>query len=72
MTVHSANPEKSSTYWTGIGVSIGAGVGLVAGLLISGGDGIAVGMCLGAGVGVALGSSRDAVNRRRDRGDAAR
>lgn len=64
MTVHSATPETSSTYWTGIGVSIGAGVGLLAGLLSSGGDGIAVGIGLGAGVGVALGAARDGVARR--------
>jgi hypothetical protein len=64
MTVHSAGPDTSPTYWTAMGVSIGPGLGLLAGLLISGSDGIAVGLCLGAGVGVALGAARDGVVRR--------
>lgn len=52
--------------WTGSGVAIGAGLGLVAGLLMSGGAGIALGMGIGAGVGTALGAAADVKTSRRD------
>jgi hypothetical protein len=66
MDAHDAAPKTASNYWTGIGLSLGAGAGVVAGLLIAGGDGIALGICMGAGVGVALGAARDSVVRRSD------
>lgn len=66
MTAPDAAQKKTANYWTGIGLSLGAGAGVVAGLLIAGGDGISLGICLGAGVGVALGAARDGVVRRSD------
>ena len=50
--------------WIGLGVSIGAGIGLTVGLLGWGGDGIAIGLSIGAGIGIALGASLDATGRR--------
>lgn len=46
--------------WTGIGVSVGASLGMIVGLLTSGGSGIAIGMALGAGVGITVGAALDA------------
>lgn len=51
------SPERSISY-TGIGVAIGAGAGLVVGVLI-GGPAIALSVAVGAGVGVAIGSAID-------------
>jgi|GEM_PF-3106220 len=45
--------------WTATGISVGAGVGLIVGLLVSGGSGIAIGMALGAGAGTAIGAAID-------------
>lgn len=63
MAAHDAAQNRSSNHWTGLGLSLGAGAGVIAGLLIAGGDGIALGICLGAGVGVALGAARDGIVR---------
>jgi len=63
MTTRPASPDKASSYWTGLGVSIGAGIGLVIGLLGWGASGIALGVSLGAGVRVALGAARDSLHR---------
>ena len=60
MATHRTAVKMPDIYWTGIGVSLGAGIGLVLGLIWSGGNGIAIGVSIGAGVGVALGAARDA------------
>ena len=52
-----------SGQYTGIGVAIGAGLGLAVGAL-TGGWGIPAGLALGAGVGVALGAAADAWRKR--------
>ena len=56
--------ESSRWQWTGIGISVGPGLGLVLGLLVSGGSGIAVGMAIGGGAGTAVGAAVDANSRR--------
>ena len=43
----------------GLGVAIGAGLGMVFGLLWRGGDGLAIGIGLGAGLGVVAGAVWD-------------
>ena len=48
-------------YWTGAGISIGAGIGLVVGLLGWGGGGIALGVALGAGIGLVVGAIADSM-----------
>ena len=60
MSTHRATAKKPDLYWTGIGVSLGAGIGMLFGLLGSGANGIPIGVSIGAGVGVALGAARDA------------
>jgi hypothetical protein len=60
MAVHGSAAKTPDFYWTGIGVSVGAGIGILLGLLGSGGNGIAIGVSIGAGVGVALGAAHDA------------
>ena len=52
MANHDVTPTKSEHLWTGLGVSIGAGIGLTVGLLGWG------------GAGIALGASYDATERR--------
>ena len=64
MARHDVTPSN----WTALGVSIGAGVGLIVGLLGWGGGGIALGLSIGAGIGVALGASVDATRRRGHQG----
>ena len=70
MANHDVTPTKSEHLWTGLGVSIGAGIGLTVGLLGWGGAGIALGMSIGAGIGIALGASYDATERRLHRRQA--
>ena len=67
MAGHDVTPTRSEHLWTGVGISIGAGIGLIVGLLGWGGAGIALGMSIGAGIGIALGASFDATGRRRHR-----
>lgn len=45
--------------WVGFGISIGAGLGLVVGLLGWGGTGIALGAPFGAGIGLVIGAIAD-------------
>ena len=52
-----------SGQYTGIGVAIGAGLGLTIGVL-TGGWGIPAGLALGAGAGVAIGATADAWRKR--------
>lgn len=62
MVRNEKTPAGASSY-TAVGVVFGAGVGLVAGVLIGGGA-IALGMAVGGGVGVVIGAAMDArVNR---------
>ena len=70
MATRHAAAKKPDFYWTGIGVSLGAGIGMLLGLLGSGANGIAIGVSIGAGVGVALGASRDARTNRLPERDA--
>lgn len=49
----------------GSSIAVGAGTGLVIGLLAAGGPGIALGLALGAGAGVAVGSAINAIRGRR-------
>ncbi len=41
----------------GIGISVGAGVGIAVGVVVAGGPGIALGICVGAGLGLVAGSA---------------
>jgi len=41
----------------GIGVALGAGVGLTFGVIFGGGPGIALGIVFGAGIGAAIGAA---------------
>jgi hypothetical protein len=68
MARHDVTPTKSESPWIGLGVSIGAGIGLIVGLLGWGGGGIALGLSIGAGIGIAIGASLDAAERRRHAG----
>lgn len=68
MAKHDVTPTKSESLWIGLGVSIGAGIGLIVGLLWWGGSGIALGVGIGAGIGIAIGASLDAAERRRHAG----
>jgi hypothetical protein len=67
MGTHPGTPDKSH-YWTALGVSLGAGIGLLAGLFGWGPEGLALGITFGAGIGVALGAGLDARGPR-GRGD---
>jgi hypothetical protein len=51
-----SNPSDWRYLATAVGVSIGAGMGLIAGLLIAGGPGIAIGLVVGAGLGTTFGA----------------
>ena len=71
MTMSSAPPTGESDrakpprmQWTGVLLSLGAGVGMIVGLLIAGGAGIALGLAFGAGVGVVIGAAADAMSPR--------
>lgn len=44
----------------GIGVALGAGVGLTFGVILGGGPGIAIGMVFGAAVGAVIGAALSA------------
>lgn len=48
-----------SSKWSGVGIALGGGVGLMVGLLTSGGVGIALGLTFGAGVGLTVGAALD-------------
>ena len=52
-----------SDQYIGIGVAIGAGLGLTIGAL-TGGWAIPIGLALGAGVGVAIGAATDTWRKR--------
>lgn len=46
--------------WMGVGIAVGAGVGMALGLAVVGRAGIAIGVAFGAGLGVVAGSAWDA------------
>ena len=48
---------------TGVGVALGAGLGMALGVVLGGGPGIALGLAIGAGIGVAAGAVWDALHR---------
>lgn len=47
-------------YWTGVGISIGAGFGVALGLLF---DNLALGIAIGAGFGVSIGAALEQRNK---------
>jgi uncharacterized membrane protein YgaE (UPF0421/DUF939 family) len=51
-------PLERATQYTGIGVALGAGAGVVIGALV-GRSAIAIGLSVGAGLGVAIGAAMD-------------
>lgn len=51
--------QPKRPYWTGLGISMGAGLGLVVGLLGWGGTGIALGAVFGASIGLVVGAIVD-------------
>lgn len=51
--------------WAGLGISFGAGVGLLISLLGWGADALAQGIGIGAGIGLVVGASCDAIGARR-------
>ena len=63
-TDESARVKQPKMQRTGLGASIGAGIGMTFGLLIGGGSGIALGLAFGAGVGVVIGAAVDARSSR--------
>jgi uncharacterized membrane protein len=63
-TDESDRAKRAKLQWTGVGVSAGASVGMIAGLLLAGGAGIALGLCFGAGIGVVIGAAADAQSPR--------
>ena len=63
MTPQTRSPMVESL--PGIGISLGAGAGLVVGIAIAGGPGIALGAGIGAAVGLLVGAvARDTLTRR--------
>ena len=63
-TDESDRAKRPKLQWTGLLISLGAGVGMIVGLLIAGGDGIALGLAFGAVVGVVIGAAADAMSQR--------
>ena len=59
--VHSIADGSKQPSWAGLGISLGAGVGLVVGLLGWGGTGIALGAAFGACAGLVIGAVADSV-----------
>ncbi len=61
-TEHGAMARQSKQpLWAGLGISIGAGLGMVVGLLGWGGTGIALGAAFGAGIGLVVGAMADSL-----------
>lgn len=50
---------RSQMQWTGLGISVGAGLGAIVGLLGWGGVGIALGAAFGCAAGIAIGAIAD-------------
>jgi hypothetical protein len=62
MTVH-GRIVRGQSPMSGVGLPLGAGIGVVVGVLIGGGPAIAVGLSLGACVGVVIDAVVVAHNR---------
>jgi len=54
--------SRKTTYYAGAGLAIGAGVGMIFGLLLF--ENLALGSAIGAGVGLVVGAAIDAHERR--------
>ena len=58
--IHSGGmARRSQMQWTGVGISMGAGLGMVVGLLGWGGVGIAFGAIFGGAAGLVVGAIAD-------------
>lgn len=53
--------RQSKQSWTGLGISMGAGLGMIVGLLGWGGTGIALGLAFGACIGLVAGAIADSL-----------
>lgn len=51
--------QSNQPLWAGLGISMGAGLGMIVGLLGWGGTGIALGAAFGAGTGLVVGAIVD-------------
>lgn len=49
----------------GVALAIGAGLGMIIGVILGGGAGVAIGLGMGAGIGVVVGAAWDASHARR-------
>lgn len=63
-TAESDRANRPKLQWAGLLIGLGAGVGMIVGLLIAGGAGIALGLTFGAGAGVVIGAAVDAMSQR--------
>jgi ElaB/YqjD/DUF883 family membrane-anchored ribosome-binding protein len=55
--------QQESDRYIGVGIAIGAGIGLTIGAL-TGGWAIPIGMAVGSGIGIAIGAALDTRRRR--------
>lgn len=53
----------------GLGIALGAGIGIVGGVLVGGGSGIALGAAIGSGLGVVAGAVWQGLGSRGARSD---
>jgi len=53
--------QANDPNWAGMGISIGAGLGMIVGLLGWGGAGIALGAAFGSGIGLVIGAAADSL-----------
>jgi len=65
-TMAAEEATKPQYLGAGLGISRGAGAGLIVGLVGWGAEGIAFGLLVGAGIGLVVGASYDLVVRRRE------
>lgn len=56
-----AQQSKQPMMWAGMGISMGAGLGTIIGLLGWGATGIALGAGFGAGIGLVVGAMADSL-----------
>lgn len=59
-----AKTRQRQTF-VGVALAIGAGLGLIIGVITGGGAGVAIGLGMGAGLGVVVGAAWDASHARR-------
>ena len=65
MTTETVRPTSSVQY-AGVGVALGAGLGLTIGVIAGGGAAIALGLAIGGAVGATIGGAADAIRSRRN------